>query len=216
MASLSMPKLIVTAEGDWLVDPSHGRALARAAAQPVEHVHLDQPGALHADGLVKFVPLRLLRLLDRWFVENAPPVGSRSVDGRAGRTSSATLDTATFDLLHRLAPSGVKMLSSIFAGWISRYSSRVSVCVFEPKRSRISISATTFRPWTFRNFVNVTSRAGLPGGQVEDELARQPLARRVEPERHLRIGRLRRAAVRSSTRQSCSPTFSVPGRAASP
>ena len=33
MASLPMPKLIVTAEGDWLVDPSHGRALARAAAR---------------------------------------------------------------------------------------------------------------------------------------------------------------------------------------
>jgi len=73
MASLSMPKLIVTAEGDWLVDPSHGRALARAAAQPVEHVHLDQGGALHADGLVNFVPVKLLRLLDRWFLENAPP-----------------------------------------------------------------------------------------------------------------------------------------------
>jgi hypothetical protein len=68
-----MPKLIVTAEGDWLVDPSHGRALARASAAPVEHVHLDQDGALHADGLVQFVPVKLLRLLDRWFSENAPP-----------------------------------------------------------------------------------------------------------------------------------------------
>ena len=73
VASLSMPKLIVTAEGDWLVDPSHGRALARASAAPVEHVHFDLPGALHADGLVEFVPVKLLRLLDRWFAENAPP-----------------------------------------------------------------------------------------------------------------------------------------------
>jgi uncharacterized protein len=73
MALLRMPKLIVTAEGDWLVDPSHGRALALASAQPVELVHLDQGGALHADGLVNFVPLKLLRLLDRWFLENAPP-----------------------------------------------------------------------------------------------------------------------------------------------
>jgi pimeloyl-ACP methyl ester carboxylesterase len=73
VASLAMPKLIVTSEGDWLVDPSHGRALARAAAEPVEHVHLDLKGSLHADGLVKFVPVQLLRLLDRWFTENAPP-----------------------------------------------------------------------------------------------------------------------------------------------
>jgi hypothetical protein len=68
-----MPKLIVTSEGDWLVDPSHGRALARAARKPVEHVHLELPGALHADGLVRFVPVRLLRLLDRWLDEHAPP-----------------------------------------------------------------------------------------------------------------------------------------------
>lgn len=73
VASLSIPKLIITSEGDWLVDPSHGRALADAAARPVDYVHLDLPGALHADGLVKFVPVRLLRLLDRWFEENAPP-----------------------------------------------------------------------------------------------------------------------------------------------
>jgi pimeloyl-ACP methyl ester carboxylesterase len=73
VAGLTMPKLIVTAEGDWLVDPSHGRSIAAAAASPVEHVHLDLGGALHADGLVKFVPLRLLRLLDRWLKEHAAP-----------------------------------------------------------------------------------------------------------------------------------------------
>jgi pimeloyl-ACP methyl ester carboxylesterase len=73
VAGLTMPKLVVTSEGDWLVDPSHGRSIAAAAAHPVEHVHFDLGGALHADGLVQFVPLRLLRLLDRWLRENAPP-----------------------------------------------------------------------------------------------------------------------------------------------
>jgi uncharacterized protein len=73
VASLPIPKLIVTSEGDWLVDPSHGRALAEAAAAPVDYFHLQLPGALHADGLVKFVPVRLLRLLDRWLDEHAPP-----------------------------------------------------------------------------------------------------------------------------------------------
>ncbi|HTR02224.1 MAG TPA: alpha/beta fold hydrolase [Thermoanaerobaculia bacterium] len=73
VATLPFPKLIVTAEGDWLVDPKHGRALAEAAAEPVEHVHFDLPGALHADGLVHAVPRRLLRVLDRWFAANAPP-----------------------------------------------------------------------------------------------------------------------------------------------
>ena len=73
VATLTFPKLIVTSKGDWLVDPSHGRALAEAAADPVEHVHLDLPGSLHADGLVQAVPGRLLRVLDRWFGEHAPP-----------------------------------------------------------------------------------------------------------------------------------------------
>jgi pimeloyl-ACP methyl ester carboxylesterase len=73
VATLTMPKLIVTAKGDWLVDPSHGRLLAEAAAPPVEYVHLDLPGSLHADALVKFVPLTLLRVLDRWFARHAPP-----------------------------------------------------------------------------------------------------------------------------------------------
>lgn len=73
VSRITVPKLIVTSRGDWLVDPSQGRALAAAAAEPVEHVHLDLPGALHADALVKFVPLRLLRLLDHWFALNAPP-----------------------------------------------------------------------------------------------------------------------------------------------
>ncbi len=73
IARITVPKLIVTSEGDWLVDPSQGRLLAEAAAPPVDHVHMTQPGSLHADALVRFVPLRLLRLLDRWLMKNAPP-----------------------------------------------------------------------------------------------------------------------------------------------
>jgi uncharacterized protein len=73
VAKLRMPKLIVTAESDWLVDPSHGRVLAETAAPPVDYVHLDLPGSLHADALVKYVPLRLLRVLDRWLDRHAPP-----------------------------------------------------------------------------------------------------------------------------------------------
>ena len=73
VAALTIPKLIVTSEGDWLVDPSHGRALADAAAEPVEYAHLKLLGSLHADGLVKFVPVQLLRVLDRWFQQHAPP-----------------------------------------------------------------------------------------------------------------------------------------------
>jgi pimeloyl-ACP methyl ester carboxylesterase len=73
LARLTIPKLIVTSKGDWLVDPSHGREMAQAAAPPVDYVHLDLPGSLHADALVRYVPLSLLRLLDRWFARNAPP-----------------------------------------------------------------------------------------------------------------------------------------------
>ncbi len=73
LSRLAIPKLIITAEGDWLVAPSHGRLLAKAAAPPVDYVHLDLPGNLHADALVKYVPLRLLRVLDGWFAKNAPP-----------------------------------------------------------------------------------------------------------------------------------------------
>ena len=73
VARITAPKLIVTAEGDWLVDPSHGRLLAAAAAPPVEHVHIELPGSLHADALVRFVPLRLFRILDRWLKQHAPP-----------------------------------------------------------------------------------------------------------------------------------------------
>jgi pimeloyl-ACP methyl ester carboxylesterase len=73
LSRLTMPKLIVSAEGDWLVDPSHARQLAEAAAPPVDAVHLDTPGSLHADAIVRFFPLRILRLLTRWFEKNSPP-----------------------------------------------------------------------------------------------------------------------------------------------
>lgn len=73
VARLTIPKLIVTAEDDWLVHPSHGRTLAREAAPPVDRAHLDLPGSLHADALVKSAPLSLLRLLDRWLARHAPP-----------------------------------------------------------------------------------------------------------------------------------------------
>ncbi|MEP6995124.1 MAG: alpha/beta fold hydrolase [Acidobacteriota bacterium] len=81
VASLTIPKLIVTSAGDWLVDPSQGRALAASAASPVEHVHLELPGALHADGLVKFAPVQLLRVLDLWFARYAPPGAEPSAPG---------------------------------------------------------------------------------------------------------------------------------------
>ncbi len=73
VARIRAPKLIVTARGDWLVDPSHGILLAAAASPPVDHVHLELPGSLHADALVRFVPLRLFRVLDRWLNIHAPP-----------------------------------------------------------------------------------------------------------------------------------------------
>jgi hypothetical protein len=73
VARIAIPKLLVTAERDWLVDPSQGRALLAAAAPPVDYVHFDVPGDLHADALVKFAPHRLLRVLDRWLDRHAPP-----------------------------------------------------------------------------------------------------------------------------------------------
>jgi pimeloyl-ACP methyl ester carboxylesterase len=73
VARLTMPKLIVSAEGDWLVDPSHARSLEQAAAPPVDAVHLDLTGSLHADALVRYAPLQILRVLTRWFDKNAPP-----------------------------------------------------------------------------------------------------------------------------------------------
>ena len=57
IAPLAIPKLIVTAEGDWLVDPRTAATLAaggRAAGGRTCTSTL--PGSLHADALVKVVP----------------------------------------------------------------------------------------------------------------------------------------------------------------
>jgi pimeloyl-ACP methyl ester carboxylesterase len=68
---LAIPKLVVTFEDDWLVRPQHGDRLARAAAPPVERVHLPLAGSLHADAVVRFAPILFFRVLDaflkRWF-----------------------------------------------------------------------------------------------------------------------------------------------------
>jgi len=70
--SLEIPKLIVTLEDDWLVKPAHGRRLARAASPPVEHVHLNLRGSLHADAVVRYAPLAFLRVLTRFLKKRFP------------------------------------------------------------------------------------------------------------------------------------------------
>jgi pimeloyl-ACP methyl ester carboxylesterase len=60
---LTLPKLIVTFENDWLVNPSHGDRLFRSAAAPVERVHLSVGKSLHADAVVRFAPVSFLRVL---------------------------------------------------------------------------------------------------------------------------------------------------------
>lgn len=70
--ALTIPKLIVTLEDDWLVRPAHGRRLARAAAPPVEHVHLPVRGSLHADAVVRHAPLAFLHALDPFLKARFP------------------------------------------------------------------------------------------------------------------------------------------------
>jgi len=69
--ALTIPKLVVTFEDDWLVRPLHGDRLERAAAPPIERAHLPLPGSLHADAVVRFAPVKFFRILDsflkRWF-----------------------------------------------------------------------------------------------------------------------------------------------------
>jgi hypothetical protein len=81
---LTLPKLIVTFENDWLVNPSHGDRLFRSAAAPVERVHLMVGNSLHADAVVRFAPVSFLRVLtgflNQWFpisrmTESAPEIG---------------------------------------------------------------------------------------------------------------------------------------------
>jgi pimeloyl-ACP methyl ester carboxylesterase len=70
---IRIPKLIVTFEDDWLVDPSHGDELERCAAPPAERVHLGVAGSLHADAVVRFAPVAFLRVLTRFLKEHFPP-----------------------------------------------------------------------------------------------------------------------------------------------
>jgi pimeloyl-ACP methyl ester carboxylesterase len=60
---LEIPKLIVTFEDDWLVEPSHGDLLEQASAPPVERAHLNVGDSLHADAVVRFAPVAFLTLL---------------------------------------------------------------------------------------------------------------------------------------------------------
>jgi pimeloyl-ACP methyl ester carboxylesterase len=69
---LSIPKLIVTFENDWLVNPSHGDRLFRSAAAPVERVHLDVGNSLHADAVVRFAPVSFLRVLTEFLNRRFP------------------------------------------------------------------------------------------------------------------------------------------------
>jgi pimeloyl-ACP methyl ester carboxylesterase len=80
VARLTVPKLIVTTQDDWLVAETHGVRLLEAAAPPVEHVHLTLPGSLHADALVRFAPRALLRALES-FLERYVPVPARRGTG---------------------------------------------------------------------------------------------------------------------------------------
>ncbi|MGH9441454.1 MAG: alpha/beta hydrolase [Thermoanaerobaculia bacterium] len=69
---LTLPKLIVTFENDWLVNPSHGDRLFRSAAAPVERVHLDVGNSLHADAVVRFAPVSFLRVLTEFLNRRFP------------------------------------------------------------------------------------------------------------------------------------------------
>lgn len=66
---LEIPKLFVTFENDWLVDPSHGDRLFRFAAPPFQRVHLNVGNSLHADAVVRFAPKAFLSVLTRFLNE---------------------------------------------------------------------------------------------------------------------------------------------------
>jgi pimeloyl-ACP methyl ester carboxylesterase len=70
---LTVPKLIVTFENDWLVNPSHGDRLFRSAAAPVERVHLTVGNSLHAEAVVRFAPVSFLRVLTEFLNRRFPP-----------------------------------------------------------------------------------------------------------------------------------------------
>lgn len=71
VAQLAIPKLVVTFEDDWLVEPSHGDLLERMARPPVERAHLNVGDCLHADAAVRFAPVAFLDVLTdflrRWY-----------------------------------------------------------------------------------------------------------------------------------------------------
>ncbi len=69
---LAIPKLIVTFENDWLVEPSHGDWLEQAAAPPIERAHLNVGDSLHADAVVRFAPLAFLTLLTEFLQRRFP------------------------------------------------------------------------------------------------------------------------------------------------
>ena len=69
---LAIPKLIVTFENDWLVNPSHGDRLFRSAAAPVERVHLTVGNSLHAEAVVRFAPVSFLRVLTEFLNRRFP------------------------------------------------------------------------------------------------------------------------------------------------
>jgi pimeloyl-ACP methyl ester carboxylesterase len=76
---LEIPKLIVTFEDDWLVEPAHGDLLERASAPPVERAHLNVGDSLHADAVVRYAPHAFLTLLTDFLSRRFPllaPAGS--------------------------------------------------------------------------------------------------------------------------------------------
>ncbi len=81
---LPIPKLIVTFENDWLVNPSHGDRLFRSAAAPVERVHLMVGNSLHADAVVRFAPVSFLRVLTEFLNERFPPNPVTQSDAESG------------------------------------------------------------------------------------------------------------------------------------
>lgn len=83
--ALAIPKLIVTLEDDWLVRPAHGRRLADAASPPVEHVHLEIGGSLHADAVVRYAPIAFLRALTPFLKSRFPaPRSVKESDAERG------------------------------------------------------------------------------------------------------------------------------------
>ena len=82
--SLAIPKLFVTFENDWLVDPSHGDRLFRSAAPPFERAHLNVGNSLHADAAVRVAPKAFLTVITRFLRDVFPPDAVRESIADAG------------------------------------------------------------------------------------------------------------------------------------